>query len=169
MTEEVISTDLKDQKAKEITVNVPANDGEVAVELSNGILQIIVAAKKDFRIENDGASFLLKKNDVNKLWNEAKGDVTITIGKDDASAVKNAISDTYSIEIEKGFDENKEKLQEFKAKMDIVLPIDDAKLINEKKVAIYEQTADQLLKAKYKKGILTFDVKNTGSFTVVND
>ena len=169
ITKEAISADLNDKKTKELVLEIPTKELETAVEFSGEVLQMIANAKKDVVLKYEDATFSFKKNDVKKLWEAAKNDVTITLEKSIPQAVKEAISDTFSIEIEKGFGEQKQQLQSFKANMDIVLPIDASKLKNEKKVAVYEPSAKKALKANYKKGVLSFSAKETGSFTVVNE
>ena len=168
ITDKDIAGYVNDKKAKAIILKVPAFDEEIAVELSGDILKAIEDAKKDLVIKSGEATFTVNKGDVKKLLKEAGGDVTITLGQREASGVAQAISDTYSIAIEAGFDDQKQAIEKYKAKMDIVLPIDEAKLKNEKKVAVHEPNAKKPLKAKYKKGIVEFDVKETGSFTVIN-
>lgn len=164
-----ISGYVNDKKAKEIILKVPIFEDEIAVEFTGDTLKAIQDAKKDLVLKSGDATFAIKKSDVKKLLKEAGGDVTITLGQHEASAVQEAISDNFSIAIEAGFGDNKQALKNFTAKMDIVLPIDEAKLKNEKKVAVHESNSKKTLKAKYKKGILEFDVKETGSFTVIND
>ncbi len=160
---------VNDKKAKAILIKVPAYENELAVEFTKEILQTIQDAKKDLVIKSGEATFSLEKSDVKKLVKEAGGDVTITLGQSDSGTVEEAISDTYRIVIEAGLGEDKQSLEKFKAKMDITLPIDETKLKNGKKVAVHEPNAKKPLKAKYKKGILEFSVKETGSFTVINN
>ncbi|MCZ2258677.1 S8 family serine peptidase [Sporosarcina sp. G11-34] len=169
VSDEDISKYVNDKKAKEIILNVPAYEDEIAVEFTESILAEIQKSKKDLVIESDGASFAFKQSDVRKLAEAADGGATITLGNSDSSAIEAAISETYSIAIESGFGDNKQALKNFKAHIDIVLSIDESKLKNDKKVAVHEPNSKKPLKASYKKGQFEFKTKETGSFTAINE
>lgn len=169
LTEAEIEVYLQDKKAKEIIVNVPKFDRETAVEVSQELATVIEKAKKNLVFSYEGAQYTMKKSDWKKLLKEAQDAVTITFNVSEAVGVENAISKTFTIEIEKGIGKATAELPKFKAKMDVELPIVLEKLENSKKVAVYDAKSNTKIKAKYKKDLFTFDVKATGSFTAIND
>jgi len=59
-------------------------------------------------------------------------------------------------------------LNQFNEKIDIVLPIDESKVIKNNKVAVRDLNTTNTIKAKYNKGVLEFTATGPGSFVVVD-
>ena len=169
VSESEIEAYANDKKSKEIVIAVPANEEEIAIEFNSTNLDTMIKSKKDLLINRGSTSFLFSKKSVEKLMQEADGNVTITLSNADASSVADAVSENFTLKLEGGTDENRFALNQFNEKIEIVLPIDESKVIKNNKVAVLDLNSNSVLKAKYKNGTLEFIAHGEGSFVVINN
>jgi len=168
VSETEIAASVNDKKAKEISIAIPVNEEEISIELNSTVLNTIVKSKKDLVINRGETSFLFSKKAVEKLMQQAGGDATITLSKENASSIADAISENFIFNLEGGTGDNRFTLNQFNEEIDIVLPIDESKVIKNNKVAVRDLNTTNTLKAKYNKGVLEFTATGPGSFVVVD-
>ncbi|MBO0589239.1 S8 family serine peptidase [Sporosarcina sp. E16_8] len=168
VSEAEIATYVNDKKAKEIIIAIPANTEEIAIEFNSTILNTIIQSKKDLIVTRGETSFLFSKKAVEKLTQQAGGDVTITLSEANASSIADAISENFMLGLEGGTGDNRFALNQFNEKIEIVLPIDESKVIKNNKVAVRDLHSTSTLKAKYKNGVLEFTANGSGSFVAIN-
>lgn len=163
-----IAADLFDKKAKQVRIDVQVDNEVIVLAFDATVLQAIEASKKDLVIQQGEARYSFSKKAVSALVNKANGELTITIGQTDATDLLAAVSDRHYIAFATGVGENATPFN-IQESYTIVLPIDEARVLNKNKLVVHNLDTSTSLKAKYNKGILEFSTNQTGTFVVVNE
>ncbi|MHC8514356.1 S8 family serine peptidase [Sporosarcina sp. ITBMC105] len=168
VTEESIAHYLNNKKANQIIIDITEFDDEKHIVIEQALLKKIEKSEKDVVLQIAGATFTFEDDAIEELRKQSKGDLTIAISQADGSAIKNAISDIFTLAFYKGTGDTKQALNKLAEEIEITLPIDTTK-VSSKKVAVLDLSTNKKLKAKYKKGNLEFETEQPGSFVVIND
>lgn len=166
VTKEQIEADLANKDVSAVTIEAPTNQGGTAVQLPKDIVEDIAAKKKGITLTNGEAQFAMKPTVLRQLSLAVRDDVTITV-QEQTAKVENAVSEAYSIQLEKGFGETAQPFNKFTTDMDITLPVNDAKVANDQELIAFDQLTDKTYEVAYDNDFATFNVKTTGEFTII--
>ena len=167
ISEADIASFINDKKAKQVIINVPAYDKEIAIEFSETVLTQIVKSKKELLFTSNGTTIEFEDDATKELLNKTGGNATIILGKAISTTYAEALSDEISIALYSGFGESKQSVTAFKEDIEITIQIDDSQLAKNAKVEVLDLSTNKMLKAKAKKGIVEFETNSTGTFIVI--
>ena len=167
ITEADISEFITNKKAKQILINVPTYDKEIAIELSATVLNQIVKSEKELLFTSNGTTIEFEDDATKELLKKTGGNTTIILGKAPNTTNPAALSDEISIALYSGFGDSKQIVPTLKEEIEITIQIDESKLAKNGKVEVLDLSTNKTLKAKAKKGIVEFETKSSGKFLVI--
>ncbi|MCM3636512.1 S8 family serine peptidase [Sporosarcina luteola] len=156
----VVTEEMLAQSSGTIVLDVSSIQGEVDIEINASVLKAM--QKREVVIQKDGAVFTLHKNILKAL----SGDVTISVARNDASAVANAVSDIYSITLWNGIGEAKQQVTSLGHSIEVAMPVST----NSKQVRVINAiTFTEVSKnANVKNGKVNFSTNTGGSFVAIS-
>lgn len=156
----VVTEDAITSSPGEIVLDLSAFEGETDIELNESVLQTLVDSNKEVVIQKDGAVFSLHKN----VFQNLQGELTISVARNNASEVMNAVSDIYTITFWNGIGESKQQLTSINHKIDVIMSV-----FGDKKVQIFDLSNNREVdkNANVKDGKVKFKTDNAGSFVAI--
>lgn len=156
----IVTEEMLAQSSGTIVLDVSSIQGEVDIEINASVLKAM--AKREVVIQKDGAVFTLHKNILKAL----SGDVTISVARNDASAVANAVSDIYSITLWNGIGEAKQQVTSLSHSIDVAMLVNT----NSKQVRVIDAntSAEVNKNANVKNGKVNFTTNSGGSFVATS-
>ncbi|WP_316044285.1 S8 family serine peptidase [Saccharococcus sp. Marseille-Q5394] len=156
----VVTEEMLAQSSGTIVLDVSSIQGEVDIEINAYVLKAM--QKREVVIQKDGAVFTLHKNTLKAL----SGDVTISVARNDSSAVANAVSDIYSITLWNGIGEAKQQVTSLGHSIEVAMPVNT----NSNQVRVIDATtsAEVSKNANVKNGKVNFSTNTGGSFVAIS-
>ncbi|MGN7408141.1 S8 family serine peptidase [Sporosarcina sp. SAFN-010] len=167
VTEDMIASFIGDKKAKQIIIDVPAAEGTMDVEFSKALLKQIEKSEKDLVLKAGNAVYTFEDDAVEELMERTGGDAVITVGTSSSSAVKNAVSDVYTIDFAKGTATQKSAVNKFEEEIAVAIQLGEATAKKLKKAEALNLSTNKSSKVKVKKNEAQFEIEAAGSYVIV--